>query len=152
MIQQQKADIVTNIFRRLLHIQDTLDVDELHKKYSAESSVTIFLLEKEQDWLVEHDTVTVGYSNDYLPYCDTDKDGKATGLVSDLIPDMFDALPGDYKPDIIYRGYNSQNEMVEALKNGDVDMIFPVSSEAWYAEQEGYQESTNVVTSPIDLA
>ena len=31
-------------------------------------------------------------------------------------------------------------------------MIFPVSSEAWYAEQEGYQESTNVVTSPIDLA
>ena len=132
--------------------QDTLDVDELHKKYSAESSVTIFLSEKEQDWLAEHDTVTVGYSNDYLPYCDTDKDGKATGLVSDLIPDMFDALPDDYEPDIIYRGYNSQNEMVEALKNGDVDMIFPVSSEAWYAEQEGYQESTNVVTSPIDLA
>ena len=61
--------------------------------------------------LAEHDTVTVGYSNDYLPYCDTDKDGKATGLVSDLIPDMFDALPGDYEPDIIYRGYNSQNEM-----------------------------------------
>lgn len=125
---------------------------DFNQKNSAESSVTIFLSEKEQDWLAEHDTVTVGYSNDYLPYCDTDKDGKATGLVSDLIPDMFDALPGDYEPDIIYRGYNSQNEMVEALKNGDVDMIFPVSSEAWYAEQEGYQESTNVVTSPIDLA
>ena len=125
---------------------------DFNQKNSAESSVTIFLLEKEQDWLAGHDTVTVGYTNDYLPYCDTDKDGKATGLVSDLIPDMFDALPGDYEPDIIYRGYNSQNEMVEALKNGDVDMIFPVSSEAWYAEQEGYQESTNVVTSPIDLA
>ena len=140
-----------NMALSIITEQDALDVDELHKKYSAESSVTIFLSEKEQDWLAEHDTVTVGYSNDYLPYCDTDKDGKATGLVSDLIPDMFDALPGDYEPDIIYRGYNSQNEMVEALKNGDVDMIFPVSSEAWYAEQEGYQESTNVVTSPIDL-
>ena len=136
-----------NMALSIITEQDALDVDELHKKYSAESSVTIFLSEKEQDWLAEHDTVTVGYSNDYLPYCDTDKDGKATGLVSD----MFDALPGDYEPDIIYRGYNSQNEMVEALKNGDVDMIFPVSSEAWYAEQEGYQESTNVVTSPIDL-
>ena len=84
---------------------------DFNQKNSAESSVTIFLLEKEQDWLAGHDTVTVGYTNDYLPYCDTDKDGKATGLVSDLIPDMFDALPGDYEPDIIYRGYNSQNEM-----------------------------------------
>ena len=84
---------------------------DFNQKNSAESSVTIFLLEKEQDWLEGHDTVTVGYTNDYLPYCDTDKDGKATGLVSDLIPDMFDALPGDYEPDIIYRGYNSQNEM-----------------------------------------
>ena len=153
-VAKDREDLLDELNRALSIIteQDTLDVDELHKKYSAESSVTIFLSEKEQDWLAEHDTVTVGYSNDYLPYCDTDKDGKATGLVSDLIPDMFDALPDDYEPDIIYRGYNSQNEMVEALKNGDVDMIFPVSSEAWYAEQEGYQESTNVVTSPIDLA
>ena len=63
----------------------------LHFQYSAESSVTIFLSEKEQDWLAGHDTVTVGYTNDYLPYCDIDKDGKATGLVSDLIPDLFDA-------------------------------------------------------------
>ena len=141
-----------NVALSIIDEQDTLDVDELHKKYAAESSVSVFLSKKEQDWMAAHDTITVGYANDYLPYCDTKSDGTATGLVADVVPDLFDALPGDYKPKIVYRGYDAQNDMLEALKNGDVDMIFPVSDEAWYAEQEGYQQSTSVVTSPIDLA
>ena len=153
-VSKDREDLLDelNMALSIIDEQDALDVDELHKKYSAESSVTVFLSRTEQDWLAEHDTVTIGYSNDYLPYCDTDEDGRATGLVSDVIPDLFDALPGDYEPDIVYKGYDSQNEMLDALKNGEVDMIFPVSSEAWYAEQKGYQESTNIVTSPIDLA
>ena len=131
--------------------QDALDLDTLHLKYSAESSVNIFLSRQERDWMAAHDTITVGYTNQYLPYSGTDDNGSVTGLIADVVPDLFAALPADYTPEIIYRGYDNQEEMLQSLKNGEVDFIFPVSDQAWYAEQQGYQQSSSVVTSPIDL-
>lgn len=131
--------------------QDSLDLDMLHNKYSAESSVSIFLSKQERDWISTHDTITVGYMNHYLPYCDTKADGSVTGLIADVVPDLFSALPTDYTPTIHYRGYDSQQEMLKHLKNGEIDFVFPISDQVWYAEQQGYQQSSTVVASPIDL-
>lgn len=140
-----------NLALSIIDEQDAIDLDELHNKYSAESSINIFLSNQEIDWMAAHDTITVGYPNHYLPYSDTAKDGSATGLIADVIPDLFAALPANYSPTIIYKAYDNQKEMIESLKSGEIDMVFPVSDEVWYAEQKGYQQSSGVVTSPIDL-
>ena len=42
----------------------------------------VFFSAAEKQWMAEHDSLHVGYLNNYLPYSDTRKDGTVTGLVS----------------------------------------------------------------------
>ena len=132
--------------------QDTFDLEVLRNKYSAETAVSVFLSRQEYDWMETHDTITVGYAEDYLPYCDTAADGSVTGLVADLVPDLLSALPGEYQFNVVYQGFSSQTQMLESLKNGEVDIVFPVGDESWYAEEQEYLRSATAVVSPITLA
>ena len=131
-----------NMAMSIMNEQDAVEVDELRNKYYTETTVSVFLSQQEQQWMKEHAQITVGYLADYLPYCDKAEDGSATGLVSDIVPDLFDALPGDYDPEIIYRCFDDQQEMLDCLKNGEVDFVMPVSDGKWYAEQEGEADSS----------
>ena len=140
-----------NMAMSIMNEQDAVEVDELRNKYYTETTVSVFLSQQEQQWMKEHAQITVGYLADYLPYCDKAEDGSATGLVSDIVPDLFDALPGDYDPEIIYRCFDDQQEMLDCLKNGEVDFVMPVSEGKWYAEQEGFVQSSAVVAFPIAL-
>ena len=70
-----------NMALSIIDEQDSIEIDALRSKYSAESSVSIFLSKKEKDWMDTHDTITVGYTEDYLPYCDKKEDGSVTGLI-----------------------------------------------------------------------
>lgn len=69
-VTNKRQDLLDELNRALSIIdeQDAIDLDELHNKYSAESSVSIFLSKQESDWMAAHDTITVGYTNHYLPY------------------------------------------------------------------------------------
>ena len=136
----------------IINTQDLFYLETLRSKYSADSSISVFLSLQEQEWIEEHSKVKVGYLQCYMPYSDTDKSGKATGLVADIIPDLFSALPGqDYRPDIQYEGYKSHEEMINALKTGKVDIVFPVGGQIPYAEKMRYQQSSSVVNSTMDL-
>ena len=135
----------------VINEQNAFYLDELQSKYSTESSVNIFLSSQEQKWMEEHSEITIGYLNHYLPYSDTDSDGKVTGLIVDVIPDMIRALPGKYRPKVTYKGFDNHQEMLDTLKKGEVDIVFPVGGETWYAEQQGYRQSSPVITSSMEL-
>lgn len=152
-VAKNRKDILNelNMAMNIVDEQDALDLDELRNKYFTETTVSVFLSEQERAWMEEHDTVTVGYLDNYLPYCDTGSDGKATGLIADIVPDLFAGLPGDYKPKIIYKKFDDQLKMMNSLKAGDVDFIFPVSDGRWYSEQEGYLQSSSVVAFPVAM-
>ena len=150
---KEREDLLSelNMAMSIMNEQDAVEVDELRNKYYAETTVSVFLSQQEQQWMKEHAQITVGYLADYLPYCDKAEDGSATGLVSDIVPDLFDALSGDYDPEIIYRCFDDQQEMLDCLKNGEVDFVMPVSDGKWYAEQEEFVQSSAVVAFPIAL-
>lgn len=152
-VSKEKKDVLDELNEALsvMTEQDIFDLQVLRNKYSAETSVNVFLSKQEQDWMEAHHTITVGYAENYLPYCDTAKDGSVMGLVADLVPDLLEALPGEYAVDITYRGFSSQSDMLESLKNGEVDLVFPVGDESWYAEQQDYVRTTAAVVSPIML-
>ncbi len=42
--------------------------------------------------------------------------------------------------------------MLDSLKNGEVDLVMPISDGKWYAEQEGFVQSSSIGTFPIALA
>ena len=152
-VAKERDDLLgeLNMVTSVMNEQDTLEITELRNKYYTETTVSVFLSEQEQQWMKEHDTITVGYMKDYLPYCDRAKDGTATGLVSDIVPDLFASLPGSYAPKIIYRCFDEQQEMLDCLKDGEVDFVMPVSDGKWYAEQEGFVQSSAIVVFPVAL-
>ena len=152
-VAKERSDLLSelNMVISIINEQDALELDELKNKYYTETTVSVFLSEQEQKWMQKHDTVSVGYLDHYLPYCDTAKDGSVTGLISDLVPDLFDSLPGNYSPKIIYRCFEDQQEMLDCLKNGEIDFVMPVSDGKWYSEQEGFVQSSSIVAFPIAL-
>ena len=152
-VTKHREDILEelNMALSLIEEQDALDFDAMRNKYSAETTVSVFLSRQERDWMDAHSEVHVGYVDDYLPYSDMTDDGVADGLISQIVPDLFEALPSNYSPEIVYHGYVSQTAMLEGLRNGDVDFVFPVNQEQWYAEQNGYQQSSAVIAAPVML-
>lgn len=131
--------------------QDGLFLNELKSKYSSDTAVNVYLSDKELQWIHNHPSVTVGYLEHYLPYCDTDKNGNVTGIISDIMPEIFSSLPGNYNPKIIYKAYNSHKKLFESLRNGEIDVVFPIGGEAYYAEQEGFLQSSTIYTATMDL-
>lgn len=130
---EDRSDLLSelNMAISVVNEQDAMELDELKNKYYTETTVSVFLSEQEQKWMQKHETVTVGYLDHYLPYCDTESDGSATGLVADIVPDLFHSLPGDYTPKIIYRCFEDQQKMLDSLKNGEVDLVMPISDGKW---------------------
>ena len=153
-VTKDRSDLLRelNMAISVVNEQDAMELDELKNKYYTETTVSVFLSEQEQKWMQKHETVTVGYLDHYLPYCDTESDGSATGLVADIVPDLFHSLPGDYTPKIVYQCFEDQQKMLDSLKNGEVDLVMPISDGKWYAEQEGFVQSSSIVAFPIALA
>lgn len=135
----------------MIEEQDSSFMTKLRLEYSVDTAVSTFLSTVEQDYMAAHDTIVVGYLDNYMPYCETNPDGTANGLVRELIPQIFALLPGTYEPEIQYRAYSCHEDMYQALAQGDVDLIFPVSSESWYAEQQGFLLTSVVSTFTAEL-
>ena len=152
-VAKDREDLLKDLNATLSVIQEqnAFYLDDLQNKYSTESSVNIFLSRQEQEWMENHPKITVGYLNNYLPYSDTDAKGEVTGLIADAVPDIIRALPGKYRPSVTYQGFDNQQEMMKSLQNGEVDFVFPVGGETWYAEQQDYRHSSPVVTSSMEL-
>lgn len=134
----------------IIYAQDRVFLDELQNRYAADSAVNVFLTPEEAAWISAHQTLKVGYLKEYLPYCASDGAGSATGLFTDVLGALLDGLPGGWEPDIDYRGYASQAELIDALTAGKVDVIFPVGGETWYAEKIGVSCSAPVATTSMD--
>jgi len=105
----------------------------------------------EEIWLQEHGEIVAGYLEHYIPYCDTDDDGNAYGLVTDVMDGMLGKLNIVERLKVRYVGYADGDEMVEALKKGEIDIAFPVGGELWQLEQKGISASNDVVTSNVNL-
>ena len=140
-----------NMSLSLIDGQDGLFLNELKNKYSSDTSVNVYLSDKELQLIENRNSITIGYLKNYLPYCDEDKDGEVTGLVSEIIPAIFSSLPGSYNLEFIYKSYDSHEDLFAGLRNGDVDVIFPIGGEAYYTEQEGFLQSSTIYTSTMDL-
>lgn len=104
----------------------------------------------EKDWINSHQTITVGYLNNYLPYSGTDKDGHVTGMICELVPALFKELN---IPDIVVRyvGYDSYDELIKGLTSDEVDIAFPVGGGLYYSEEDGIYLSNPLVSSLTDL-
>ena len=110
----------------------------------------IAFTEEEQEWINTHDSLRVGYLNNYLPYSGTDSDGEVTGMIKDITPAILEKLELT-DIEVTYKGYDSYDDMTDDVVAGKLDVVFPVGGGAVYSEEDGINQSIAVISATTDL-
>ena len=122
----------------------------LSAKYYPASITARAFSEAELEWISSHDTLHIGYLENYLPYSDTDKQGQVIGLIKDYIPDLLEGLGiGDLN--VTYTGYEKYDDMIAAMNAGEIDTAFPVGGGLYYSELNGINQSHAVASASSEL-
>jgi len=124
--------------------------DMQYENYGS-SLVSRTLSDQEQEWLNNHPQIKVGYLDKYLPYSSTDKDGNATGLVTDVLNEIVSELSLSDSVSVQYQGYSNYQDMISSLKKGEINIAFPVYGNLWQLEQDGIDASSAVLTATETL-
>ncbi|WP_051200246.1 ATP-binding protein [Butyrivibrio sp. FCS006] len=127
-------------------IEEPNYINGLNIKYYPSSITSRSFSGAEKRWLSEHDTLRVGYLNNYIPYSDTDKEGNVTGLVKDLIPEMLREL-GISTLSVEYIGYDSYDDMITAIGEHQIETAFPVGGGFYFSEENNIYQTNPVIAS-----
>ncbi len=123
---------------------------QLQSKYYQSKNVSDRLDENELKWVQKHKKLRIGYLKNMLAF--SDYDSKTDSPIG-VITSVFDEKSGlQYKNaslEIEYRAFEHLKDAMTALQEEEVDCIFPVYGDAWYAEQQELSVSNYVVDTPI---
>ena len=109
---------------------------ELTHKYMQITTVNQFLSANEISWLEDHGTIRVGYQDNYMAFCASDK---KTGELTGALKDYLEAASKCYKNvNIEFEAiaYPTNTAAIEAMKRGDVDCVFPINLTAFDSEEQ----------------
>ncbi len=108
--------------------------DDLYKRYLSANSLET-LTDEEQNWLEQHGAVRIGYlKNDVgVSLVDTESE-KPVGIINDYIS-LASGCLGEKNIEFQLTGFDSQEEELQALKDGRIDMIFHMNQNPYEAEQ-----------------
>ncbi len=151
-VNKKRPDLlkVLNSAQTLLASEEPNYLNSLSAKYYPASLTSRAFSRAEREWMNTHTTLHVGYLEDYLPYSDTDDGGNVTGIVKDIIPAILETL-GMKDVTVTYSGYDSYDDMIEAISAGKIDVAFPVGGGLYYSEENGIYLSSAVSSSPAEL-
>ncbi len=133
-----------------LFIDEPYYLSSLNSKYFSSSLSVQTFSDRERKWLDAHDSLVIGYLNNYLPYSDTDENGKVTGIVKDIVPKIINSLKIDSLK-ISYVGFDNYDDMVAAVDSEEVDIAFPVAGGYYYSEENGIFQTNTILSSTTDL-
>ena len=109
----------------------------LYAKYLQSTKISHYLSAEESAWLAAHGPIRVGYRDNYLAFCAKDGEtGELTGALKDYLDAASDCLENahlEFEP----LAYSTAGAAMEALKNGDVDCVFPVNLTDYDGELQG---------------
>lgn len=149
-IQRQDLLDELNQAQSLLAAEEPGYIYGLTSKYYSGSVSSLAFSEAEKEWISNNDTLEVGYLENLMPYCDTAEDGSVTGIVKDVIPQILNEL-NISGINITYQGFESYQEMLDAMKNGTIDVAFPVEGSLFYSEQDGIYQSNSIISTTNEL-
>ncbi len=151
-VNKHREDLLAelNMAQSLLETEEPNYINSLSAKYYSFSVTARAFSSAERKWMEEHSSINVGYLENYLPYCDTDDEGKPTGMVRDIIPAILNGL-GMSDVTVTYCGYNSYDEMIADMARGTIDVAFPVGGGLYYSEENGIYQSSPVASASTEL-
>lgn len=121
--------------------------DELYQRYIASQSIAV-LSNEEKEWLKQHGAIRIGYLKNDAGFSTVDsKSGKLIGVINDYV----DYAKSCFSETLDFKlvGFRSLDEQIQALKDDKIDMIFHVSQNPYYAEQNDLSLSNTVMSTSL---
>ena len=138
-INKERSDIKTKLdyAMRQLEQDSPFFKADLYKKYFTLDYIQL-LTGKEKVWVEEHGGIQIGFlNNDPAIFSMDEETGKLTGMLAEYISYAKDCL-GNQTLEFNIHAYDDYDEMIQALQNREIDMIFYVGRNPYFAEQNGY--------------
>ena len=138
-INKERSDIKTELdyAMRQLEQDSPFFKADLYKKYFTLDYIQV-LTGKEKVWVEEHGGIQIGFlNNDPAIFSMDEETGKLTGMLAEYISYAKDCL-GNQTLEFNIQAYDNYDEMIQALQNREIDMIFYVGRNPYFAEQNGY--------------
>ena len=138
-VNKRRPDLLAELNMALSGIQD--EDPYFNQKISEENHYNttkkdIFLTPDQEDWLSSHGAIRIGYLDDFLPFCQTDRGtGELTGALKDYLAHAVNSLRKDIQFEAI--PYTTTEAALKAMKSGEIDCVFPVNLSSYDAEQMG---------------
>ncbi len=115
--------------RQILAINENFG-QELQQKYTSKNAMPAVLTQEQKQWLQERGELVVGYCDHRRPLAYTDEDGNLAGLLADYLDTMQEAYGMQFQA----VSYPNGIRLMEALREGQVDIIAPVGYNYGMAE------------------
>ena len=138
-INKERSDIKTELdwAMRKLDQDSPFFKADLYKKYFTLDYRQI-LTGEEKSWVEEHGNIRIGFqSNDPAVFSMDEETGKLTGMLAEYVSYAKDCL-GNQKLEFNIQEYNDYDEMIQALQEREIDMIFYTGRNPCFAEEKGY--------------
>ena len=139
VINKERSDIKTELdwAMRKLDQDSPFFKADLYKKYFTLEYSQI-LTGEEKSWVEEHGNIRIGFqSNDPAVFSMDEETGKLTGMLAEYVSYAKDCL-GNQKLKFNIQEYNDYDEMIQALQEREIDMIFYTGRNPCFAEEKGY--------------
>ena len=139
VINKERSDIKTELdwAMRKLDQDSPFFKADLYKKYFTLEYSQI-LTGEEKSWVEEHGNIRIGFqSNDPAVFSMDEETGKLTGMLAEYVSYAKDCL-GNQKLEFNIQEYNDYDEMIQALQEREIDMIFYTGRNPCFAEEKGY--------------
>ena len=151
-VNRERPDLLQslNTAQTQLALEEPYYFYSLSAKYYPVSISARAFSAAEKAWLASHDTLHIGYLENYLPYSGTDEEGQVTGIVKDLIPEILTGL-GISNLTVIYTGYESYDRMISDVTGSALDIAFPVGGGLYFSEENGLYQSLPVASASTEL-
>lgn len=135
-INKDRADIKEELDNAMRALEDAnpFYAADLYKRYFS-MDYTPILTGEEKAWLKEHGVIRMGFltGDSGVSTCDP-ATGKITGTITDYIQFAADCL-GNQELEFQLVGYDSNEAELDALKSGEIDMIFHFDQNPNLAEE-----------------
>ena len=145
-INQKRPDLkeqLDNAMRKMEY-DKPFYADELYQRYLS-AAATPVLSGEEQDWVEEKGTIQVGCLKQDTGISSIDSEsGEMVGVINDYIR-LAEQCLENQKLSFSVVQFDSLDEELQALKNGEIDMIFHVAQNPYRGEQNGFALSNTVL-------
>ena len=138
-VTRSRPDLLDELNSAMVRIQEESRNYNYHlqEKYFQSTFASLYFTQNEVNWLAAHGAVRVGYQDNFLAFCGQDpQTGELTGALKDYLKKAsvcmknatieFDAVP-----------FSTTDEAITALKNGEIDCVFPVNLTLYDGEDLG---------------